>query len=241
MNRLTGRIGVITGVAAIALGAWSLRSMRTDPVMPAQGDGAVDGLRGAEIEGGPERWSENFAPRTSGESATGQGPTEGGSTDAASSGARRWGIGDVPMALVAEPAPELPPSDDEALSLPWRKTPLRYDLLKEFCTADFNRDDVLDDQDIVDFLDEWSRRDGPLAAMLDLDGDGWLTEADASKFFESLDEDCQPMVHVAMRAIREHQRTESGRMVVELRLVQSTVVEDGVLRFQFVEGALQDK
>ncbi len=97
-----------------------------------------------------------------------------------------------------EPAPSFA-DGASSLSLPWRTEPLELGEIHQFCTADFNRDDVIDEDDASAFRTEWADRSGPLAPMLDIDRDGWLTDDDFSGFFASFDEGCEPEAQLALR------------------------------------------
>lgn len=121
-----------------------------------------------------------------------------------------------------EPAPGLPPTAEETLLIPGREEGIGYSKLHTFCTADFNRDDVIDNADASDFVQEWASREGPLAPMLDIDRDGWLTDDDLSLFFESFDEQCDPRIQMALREIETVRvRTETG---IRVQLVLDSVV-----------------
>ncbi|MCG3122753.1 MAG: hypothetical protein GIKADHBN_01154 [Phycisphaerales bacterium] len=102
---------------------------------------------------------------------------------------------DIP---VVEPAFD-PVDPASGLRLPWRQDLIEHDKVRSFCTSDFNRDDTIDNTDIDAFVDEWVRRDGPLAALLDIDQDGWITDDDFSAFIDSFDEECDPGVQIALR------------------------------------------
>lgn len=73
--------------------------------------------------------------------------------------------------------------------------------MRYFCCADFNRDDLIDDRDLADFLANWTVREGPLAPYLDINRDAWLTEDDVMLFFASFDEDCNPDAQASTRLI----------------------------------------
>lgn len=144
---------------------------------------------------------------------------------------RRGGI----LAPGVEPA--LPFEEGEGeLQLPWRTEPIAHKDLRQFCTADFNRDDTIDDADALAFLDEWFDRRGPLAPMLDIDRDGWLTDDDFSKFFESFDEGCEPIVQVALRNPPEASfelvmsRVAVTEVKLELRFSALQIIKDRTVR-----------
>ncbi len=111
-----------------------------------------------------------------------------------------------PSGYVAPGAPAVEPAPSPVLAgsvvLPTRAAPLeRWRALNYFCRADFNRDDVIDERDLGEFLDAWSARAGPFAEFLDINRDGWLDSRDADAFFEAfVADDCDPGAIAEYRA-----------------------------------------
>lgn len=77
---------------------------------------------------------------------------------------------------------------------PWRRN--------YYCTADFNKDDVIDRSDLVLFLHTYQTRSGPAADWLDFNHDGVINELDTIEFLSAfLRGDCDPAERRTYRAV----------------------------------------
>ncbi|MGH7133172.1 MAG: hypothetical protein ACREJO_14660 [Phycisphaerales bacterium] len=75
---------------------------------------------------------------------------------------------------------------------PWRRN--------YYCVADFNKDDVIDRNDLILFLHTYQTRSGPAAEWLDFNHDGVINELDTIEFLNSfLRNDCDPAERAKMR------------------------------------------
>lgn len=95
---------------------------------------------------------------------------------------------------------QLPPN--ELITLPGHDTPMpRYRAQKYFCPADFNRDDLIDDKDITDYLEASATMSGPLAEFLDINHDGLIDASDLQALIDATSADCDPAQTAINRSI----------------------------------------
>lgn len=77
---------------------------------------------------------------------------------------------------------------------PWRRN--------YYCTADFNKDDVIDRNDLVLFLQTYQSRSGPAADWLDFNHDGVINELDTIEFLNAfMRADCDPAERRTYRSV----------------------------------------
>lgn len=109
---------------------------------------------------------------------------------------------DVACMLSTQPALAAQLPQNEMLLLPSRPERIeRWRAARYFCPADFNRDDVLDGSDTIDFLSAFSTREGPFAEFLDMNGDGRVDSLDMDAFLHVDKQECDPERQMQTRAI----------------------------------------
>ncbi|MEK6703940.1 MAG: hypothetical protein AABZ53_16910 [Planctomycetota bacterium] len=177
------------------------------------GLGTVSLLAGVLKHPGPVSLSHDLAANSSGPAiiacSVSGGCTVAQSHDAVARspiGAAHLASAQAP-AFAPAPAPfelvltdKLPPN--EYITLPGHDTPMpRYRAQKYFCAADFNRDDIIDDKDITDYLETSATMAGPLAEFLDINHDGSVDASDLQALVDASSTNCDPAQTAVNRSI----------------------------------------
>ena len=83
--------------------------------------------------------------------------------------------------------------ENEFVTIPGRDAPIeRWKAQRYFCPGDFNRDDVIDEKDITDYLEASATMSGPLAEFLDINHDGVVDASDLQALVDATFADCDP-------------------------------------------------